>query len=220
MKILEAEKLGKVYRVGDARVKALDGVDLAVEKGEMLAVLGQSGSGKSTLMNVLGCLDAAATGSYRVMGRQVLNMNDARVSRIRRDAFGFVFQSFNLIPSLSALENVELALHYRRLSADSRKAALMALARVGLEDRIHHLPSQLSGGQQQRVAIARAIAADPPIILADEPTGNLDTRAAANVLEILQKLNKDGKTILVVTHDMQLAEALPRKITLRDGRLV
>ncbi|MBQ5810558.1 MAG: ABC transporter ATP-binding protein [Clostridia bacterium] len=221
MKILEAENLRKIYQMGTATVNALDGVDLSVAKGEMVAVVGRSGSGKSTLMNVLGCMDREAQGSYKVMGRQVLGMRDRELSRIRRDVFGFVFQNFNLIPSLSALENVELALHYRGVAAlRRREMAQTALEKVGLAERMSHKPSQLSGGQQQRVAIARAIAADPMLILADEPTGNLDTASAANILELLQKLNKDGKTILVVTHDMKLAGQMPRSITLADGRII
>ena len=173
MKVIETENLRRVYTVGRHKVAALNGVNIEIEQGETVAVVGRSGSGKSTLMNVLGCMDSSATGSYKVLGRQVLGASDAKISRLRRDMFGFVFQSFNLIRSLSAAENVELALRYRNLpAAKRRERARAALELVGLSGRAFHLPSQLSGGQQQRVAIARAIAADPPIILADEPTGN------------------------------------------------
>ena len=203
MKVIETENLRRVYTVGRHKVAALNGVNIEIEQGETVAVVGRSGSGKSTLMNVLGCMDSSATGSYKVLGRQVLGANDAKISRLRRDMFGFVFQSFNLIRSLSAAENVELALRYRNLpAAKRRERARAALELVGLSGRAFHLPSQLSGGQQQRVAIARAIAADPPIILADEPTGNLDSATAADIMDIFAKLNKDGKTILVVTHDI------------------
>ena len=220
MRILEAKSLRKIYNLGAHRVAALDGVDISVERGEMLAVVGRSGSGKSTLLNVLGCMDTQLEGSYKVLGRQVLGMRDSGLSRLRGQAFGFVFQNFNLISSLSAKENVELALHYRGIAKREReKISLAALERVGLIDRTDHKPHQLSGGQQQRVAIARAIAANPPIILADEPTGNLDTASAKTILQILKKLNEDGKTILVVTHDMKLADSLPRKIILSDGKI-
>ena len=221
MNAIETKNLRRVYTVGRHKVAALDGVDITIRRGETVAVVGRSGSGKSTLMNVLGCMDGAATGSYWVMGRQVLGKGDGAISRLRRDMFGFVFQSFNLVRSLSARENVELALRSRNIPARLRRErAGEALALVGLWERASHLPSQLSGGQQQRVAIARAIAADPPIILADEPTGNLDSATADDIMEIFAKLNKDGKTILVVTHDIKLASALPRRITLQDGRVV
>ena len=221
MKVIETENLRRVYTVGRHNVAALNGVNIEIEQGETVAVVGRSGSGKSTLMNVLGCMDSSATGSYKVLGRQVLGASDAKISRLRRDMFGFVFQSFNLIRSLSAAENVELALRYRNLpAAKRRERARAALELVGLSGRAFHLPSQLSGGQQQRVAIARAIAADPPIILADEPTGNLDSATAADIMDIFAKLNKDGKTILVVTHDIKLASALPRRITLKDGQII
>lgn len=220
VRIIEAKNLSKTY-MGRVPVAALKNADITVMKGEMVAIVGRSGSGKSTLMNILGCMDPEARGQYRVMGRDVLKMSSSQIGKLRREVFGFIFQSFNLIPSLSALENVELALHYRGVRGRQRKLrALDALRQVELTDRAHHLPSQLSGGQQQRVAIARAIACDPKLILADEPTGNLDTESADMVVETLKKLNKDGKTILVVTHDMNLAQSLPRMITIEDGRVL
>ena len=219
--LIELENIQKIYRAGEVEVCALGGVTLSVEQGEFVAVIGQSGSGKSTLMNILGCLDVPDQGVYRLDGEEVFRLPDRSLSGIRNRKIGFVFQGFNLISTLDARENVELPLTYRGLAREQRRRmAAEALELVGLGNRMHHLPGQLSGGQQQRVAIARAIAARPSILLADEPTGNLDTKAGAEVMDILRRLNGQGHTIVLITHDSAIAAGLPRRVPLGDGRLL
>ena len=201
-------------------MRALDGVSLAVYKGEFVAIVGHSGSGKSTLMNMIGCLDTPTSGTYFLNGQDVSALSDNALSAIRNEQIGFIFQSFNLIKNLNALENVELPLIYRGLPAAKRRLlALEALERVGLASRMDHRPNQMSGGQQQRVAVARAIAAHPPLILADEPTGNLDTRAGARVFEIIRALHAEGNTIVLITHDEGLARKAQRIVRITDGKI-
>lgn len=210
----------KIYNQGENEVPALDGVTICIKQGEFVAIVGASGSGKSTLMNMLGCLDLPNSGSYMLDGTDVLALNDRELSQIRNREIGFIFQGFNLVNGLTAFENVELPLIYRKLpKIKRREIALHALEKVSLGNRIHHRPSEMSGGQQQRVAIARAIAAEPPIILADEPTGNLDSRSGAEVLRILFSLNKMGKTVIVITHDDSLAAKAKRVIRIADGKI-
>lgn len=218
---IRAEELHKHYSVGGVTVKVLDGVSLDIEDGEYVTIVGTSGSGKSTLMNILGCLDTPTSGKYFLDEREVGSLSDSELSEIRSRRIGFIFQSFNLIPSLTALENVELPLLYRKIPKKKRgDIALAALESVGLSDRALHRPTELSGGQQQRVAIARAIAADPQMILADEPCGNLDSRSGAEVLDILAKLNKNGKTIIMITHNEDTAKKAQRLVRISDGRLI
>lgn len=218
--LIHTEELRKIYLFGDNEVRALDGLTMSVGRGEFVAISGCSGSGKTTLMNVLGCLDQPTSGSYMLDGQDVSSMTDGELSGIRNREIGFIFQSFNLIPGLTAVENAALPLIYRGIpKLQRRERALAALEKVGLGNRVMHRPSQMSGGQQQRVAIARAIAAEPAIILADEPTGNLDSNAGADVMSILHDLNKSGKTILLITHDEQLAHTAQRLIRIRDGRI-
>lgn len=218
---IRAEELHKHYSVGGVTVKALDGVSLDIEDGEYVTIVGTSGSGKSTLMNILGCLDTPTSGKYFLDEREVGSLSDSELSEIRSRRIGFIFQSFNLIPSLTALENVELPLLYRKIPKKKRgDTALAALESVGLSDRALHRPTELSGGQQQRVAIARAIAADPQMILADEPCGNLDSRSGAEVLDILAKLNRNGKTIVMITHNEDTAKKAQRLVRISDGRLI
>lgn len=218
---IRAEELHKHYSVGGVTVKALDGVSLNIEDGEYVTIVGTSGSGKSTLMNILGCLDTPTSGKYFLDEREVGSLSDSELSEIRSRRIGFIFQSFNLIPSLTALENVELPLLYRKIPKKKRgDIALAALESVGLSDRALHRPTELSGGQQQRVAIARAIAADPQMILADEPCGNLDSRSGAEVLDILAELNKNGKTIIMITHNEETAKQAKRLVRISDGKLV
>jgi putative ABC transport system ATP-binding protein len=210
----------KIYNPGESEVRALDGVSLRVEEGEFLAIIGHSGSGKSTLMNIMGCLDAPTSGEYLLGGEKVGSLSDDRLSIIRNRQIGFIFQNFNLIPSLSALENVELPLLYRGLRHDERRGlAEKALTRVGLSKRMGHRPCELSGGQQQRVAIARAIATRPPVILADEPTGNLDSKSGSDILQMLHEFNDDGRTIILITHDPSIAAAAKRVVRISDGRI-
>lgn len=211
----------KIYNPGPNEVRALDGISLMVDEGEFVAIVGHSGSGKSTLMNMLGCLDTPTTGEYFLEGKNVAQLSDDELSDIRNRHIGFIFQGFNLIPSLNALENVELPLIYRGMPKDERqKIAAESLTRVGLEHRIRHRPAEMSGGQQQRVAIARAIAARPPIILADEPTGNLDTASGSDVMQILRELNAEGRTVILITHDNEIAATAKRIVRIQDGRIV
>ena len=221
-KLVELRDVYKIYGEGlESEVRALDGVSLTIEKGEFVAVGGQSGSGKSTMMNVLGCLDVPTRGDYFLDGTDVRDLTDKELSRIRNKQIGFIFQQYNLIQSLSVLENVELPLIYQGLdSIDRREMAMEALERVGLEERYRHKPTQMSGGQQPRVAIARAIATKPPIIMADEPTGALDSRTGLEVLSFLQQLNKEGSTVILITHDNGIAATARRIVRLADGKIV
>ena len=219
--LITIEKMFKIYNPGENEVRALDGVELYIEKKEYVAIIGQSGSGKSTLMNMLGCLDIPTSGKYILNGQDVAHLSDDELSDIRNREIGFIFQGFNLIANLNALENVELPLLYRGVAKQERiRLAKEALKKVGLEKRMDHRPSQLSGGQQQRVAIARAIAQAPPIILADEPTGNLDSHSSKEIMQILKKLHEDGHTLILITHDNEIAAQAPRIIRMRDGRVV
>lgn len=221
MPLISLENIVKIYETGTVSVKALDRVNIAVHRGEWLAIVGQSGSGKSTLMNVMGCLDTPSDGRYYLDGRDVSRLSAKELADIRGRQIGFVFQKFHLIPDLTALENVELPLLYRGLSASARRRlAMESLKRVGLENRMHHRPGELSGGQQQRVAIARAVAAHPPLILADEPTGNLDTASGEAVMALLKSLHEDGHTVVLITHDSRVADQAERTVTLVDGRIV
>ena len=218
---IEIKDIYKIYNPGENEVRALDGISLNVEHGEFLAIVGQSGSGKSTLMNMLGLLDVPTSGTYTLDGVDVKDMTDDELSEIRNKEIGFIFQGFNLIPSLTAVENVELPLVYRGMKKEERnKLALEALDRVGLSHRLDHLPKQMSGGQQQRVAIARAVAARPPIILADEPTGNLDSHSGIEVMKILHELHQEGRTIILITHDNDIANEAERVIKISDGQIV
>lgn len=211
----------KYYETGPVTVKALDGVNVCVETGEMLAIIGPSGSGKSTMMNMLGCLDVPTGGEYYLDGKEISKFDEDELAGIRNKKIGFIFQSFNLLSRLTALENVELPLIYRGIgTAERRDRAIKALSMVGLQDRVHHTPTELSGGQQQRVAIARALAGDPPVILADEPTGNLDSRSGKEVMEILMDLHNNGKTVIIITHDSMVAGQAKRVIKMKDGRIV
>lgn len=220
MPVVQVEGLSKVYSGAQTPVYALDKVSFSADKGEFLAITGPSGSGKSTLMNILGCLDIQSAGMYYLDNRNVSSLSQGSLARIRNKSVGFVFQSHNLIPSLTALENVELPLIYRNLHyRERRQLAQQALERVGLSDRARHLPCQLSGGQCQRVAIARAIAADPMLILADEPTGNLDPDAALQVTDILRSMAAKGHTVIMITHDMSIAELTSRVIRITNGKI-
>ncbi|HPR17062.1 MAG TPA: ABC transporter ATP-binding protein [Candidatus Cloacimonadota bacterium] len=212
----------KNYHVGDVVVHALRGVDLNIKEGEFVAIMGASGSGKSTLMNILGCLDTATNGDYFLDELNVNSLNKDQYADIRNQKIGFVFQGFNLLPRTTALENVELPLLYDRKERikNPREQAIKALQSVGLKERLDHVPNQLSGGQQQRVAVARALVNNPAIILADEPTGNLDTRTSVDVMSVFQRLNKEGKTIIVVTHEPDIAQFAKRNIKLRDGKII
>ncbi len=217
---IQIDDLYKIYNPGEGEVRALDGVSLTVERGEFVAIVGHSGSGKSTLMNMLGCLDEPTMGRYLLEGEDVSLLPDGKLSIIRNRHIGFIFQGFNLIPGLTALENVELPLLYRGIGREKRRRmAEESLRLVGLEDRLHHRPAQMSGGQQQRTAIARAVAARPPLILADEPTGNLDTKSGGEVLSILRRLNGEGHTVILITHDMDIAAAARRIVRIQDGKI-
>ena len=221
-KLLELRHVYKIYGDGlESEVRALDGVSLDIEKGEFVAVVGQSGSGKSTMMNVLGCLDIPTRGTYHLDGVDVLELSDKQLSRIRNKQIGFIFQQYNLIQNLTVLENVELPLIYQGIDPiDRRELAMQALARVGLADRAQHKPTQMSGGQQQRVAIARAISTRPPIIMADEPTGALDSRTGHEVLGFLQQLNKERSTVILITHDNGIAATARRIVRIADGKII
>ncbi len=219
--LIEVKNAYKIYNPGENEVRALDGVSLTVDTGEFVAIIGQSGSGKSTLMNLLGCLDVCTSGEYAINGQDVSHLSDDDLSEIRNNEIGFIFQGFNLIPSLNALENVELPLIYRGIGREERRRlSVAALEKVGLSKRMDHRPAEMSGGQQQRVAIARAIAAAPPVILADEPTGNLDKRSGADVMEILRGLWREGRTVILITHDPKIAESANRVVTISDGRII
>ncbi len=219
-RMIELEQICKTYHPGENPVEALREVDFRAEAGELVAITGSSGSGKSTLMNILGCLDSPDSGRYLLDGIDVSTLDDGRLSRIRNEKIGFIFQGFHLIPSLTALENVELPLAYRGIRrTDRRELAREALEQMGLSRRASHLPSQMSGGQQQRVAIARAIAARPPVILADEPTGNLDSVSGRAVMELLLELNRQGRTVLLITPAPAIAACAPRVVQVRDGCL-
>lgn len=218
--LIEIRDMYKIYNPGENEPYALDGISLTIEEGEFAAVIGHSGSGKSTLMNMMGCLDTPTEGTYCLNGRDVSRMTDDELSDIRNQEIGFIFQGFNLIANLDALANVELPLIYRGIDKRTRRElAASSLEMVGLGERIHHKPAQMSGGQQQRVAVARAIAARPPVILADEPTGNLDTRATGEILGILKELHQAGRTIVIITHDPEIAAQAERIIRIKDGRI-
>ena len=219
--LIEVRNVYKIYNPGENEVHALDGISVTIDRGEFVAIVGHSGSGKSTFMNMLGCLDSPTSGDYFLNGVNVAGMTDDELSDIRNQQIGFIFQGFNLIPSLTAQENVELPLIYRGIPKAEREAlSREALAQVGMGERMTHKPSELSGGQQQRVAIARAIAARPPIIMADEPTGNLDTRSGEDVMQILHELNAEGRTIVLITHDNDIARQATRAIRIIDGKVV
>lgn len=221
MPLVELRNLTKIYNSGENEVRALSNVSLSINEGEFVAIIGQSGSGKSTLMNMLGCLDMPDSGEYLLEGENVATIPEETLAHIRNRRIGFIFQGFNLISSLNALENVELPLMYRGIRAKERfELAFSALSRVGIANRVRHRPSELSGGQQQRVAIARAIAAKPPILLADEPTGNLDSASGSEVMSILQDLHKEGKTVILITHDGTIASMANRIIRIVDGCVV
>lgn len=219
--MIYTENLTKYYAMGDNTVKALDGVTLKIPKGAFVAIIGPSGSGKSTLMNQLGCLDVPTSGEYHLDGIEVSTMNDNQLAEIRNRKIGFVFQGFNLINKLTALENVELPLIYAGMGGRQRKAkATEALEKVGLGDRMHHFPAELSGGQQQRVAIARALVTDPPLILGDEPTGNLDSHSGQEIMDLFKSLHRNGNTIVIITHDNHIAVQAQRVIRILDGKIV
>ena len=221
MALIEIKDVYKIYNPGENEVRALDGVNLTINEGEFVAIIGQSGSGKSTLMNALGLLDRPTSGEYFLSGRDVATLTDDEQSEIRNKQIGFIFQGFNLIPSLTAIDNVELPLVYRGMKKEERnRLSMEALERVGLSKRLYHRPSQMSGGQQQRVAIARAVAAKPPVILADEPTGNLDSSSGREVMRILHELNDEGRTIILITHDNDIADEANRVIRIQDGKII
>lgn len=218
--LIHIENMKKIYNPGENEVRALDGIDLDIEKGDLVAIVGHSGSGKSTLMNMLGCLDTPTSGKYVLDGQDVASMTDNQLADVRNKEIGFIFQGFNLISNLDAVGNVELPLVYRVVSKNERKQlAMEALKSVGLEDRMKHKPNEMSGGQQQRVAVARAVAAKPPIILADEPTGNLDTKSTQEIMEILKELHRSGRTVIIITHDEEIASQAHRVIRILDGRI-
>ena len=219
--LIELKDVYKIYPMGDETVHALDGVSLSIDQGEFVAIVGSSGSGKSTAMNIIGCLDVPTSGSYHLGGVDVSTMDDDQQAEIRNKMLGFIFQQYNLIPKLSVLENVELPLLYAGVPAEGRRdRAIRSLERVGLADKWKHLPSQLSGGQQQRVSIARALAGSPSVILADEPTGALDSRTGREVLSFLKQLNREGDTVVLITHDNSIAVRADRIIRLQDGRII
>ncbi len=221
MSLIDVRDIVKIYRTGDVELRALDGVSFSVERGEFVSIMGHSGSGKSTMMNILGCLDVPDGGEYALDGERTDRLSKDALAKIRNAKIGFVFQGFNLLPRATALENVELPLIYAGVSGKARKErGKNALERVGLADRMGHRPSQMSGGQQQRVAIARALVGEPPLILADEPTGNLDTKTSAEIMDLFVALNREGKTIILVTHEPDIAEYSARTIRFQDGRIL
>ncbi len=218
--MIEIEDVTKIYKMGEVEVAALNGVTIAIEQGELVSVMGPSGSGKSTLMNILGCLDVPTSGKYRFEGQDVGSLNDNGLAGIRNRKVGFVFQTYSLLSRLTALENVELSMLYGN-GKNRRRRALDALDRVGLGDRVKHRPAELSGGQQQRVGIARALAKEPSVLLADEPTGNLDSRSSEEIVDMLRRLNsEDGMTVVIVTHDFEIANSTRRIISMRDGQAI
>ena len=219
--LIEFQSVYKIYQMGDTQVRALDGVDMTIDPGEFVAIVGQSGSGKSTAMNIIGCLDVPSTGVYKLGGVDVSTMDDDQQAEIRNKMLGFIFQQYNLIPKLNVLENVELPLLYAGVSErERRERALRSLERVGLADKYKNRPNQLSGGQQQRVAIARALAGDPSVILADEPTGALDSRTGREVLHFLKQLHEEGNTVVLITHDNSIAVKAERIVRLQDGKII
>lgn len=217
--MIKMKDVTKIYSFGGNRVQVLQGISFEVKKGEFVSIIGPSGTGKTTLMNIIGCLDVLTDGSYILDGIEVEKLDDDHLSIIRNEKIGFVFQTFNLLPRATALDNVELPLIYSKKTSDGKRAKLL-LEKLGLGDRIHYRPNRLSGGEQQRVAIARALINDPAIILADEPTGALDTKSSLEIMAILQKLNNEGRTIIIVTHEQDIAAHTRRIITLRDGRIL
>ena len=220
MIVVDVEKLSKTYKIGSVQLPALRGIDLKIEQGQYIAIMGPSGSGKSTLLNLLGCLDRPTSGQYRLSGKDISKLDDDELSLIRGQHIGFIFQSYNLIGQLNVIENIELPMYYQGFSEQaSAKRAMQLATMVGLGNRVKHRPSELSGGQQQRVSIARALANDPLIILADEPTGNLDSQSGSEILSILDGLRRQGKTIIIVTHDTKIAARAQRVIHLLDGRI-
>ncbi len=219
--MIEFKNIYKIYQVGDSEVRAVDNVSFKIEKGEFVAIVGQSGSGKSTCMNIIGALDVPTSGEYLLNGKDVSHYTDNQLAEIRNQTLGFIFQQYNLIAKLNVYENVELPLLYRNMTAEERKKRVMeSLEKVGLKERVHHMPNQLSGGQQQRVSIARALATHPSIILADEPTGALDSKTGHEVLEFLKQLNNEGNTIVLITHDLGIAAEAKRIIRIQDGKVI
>lgn len=218
--MIEVENIVKIYQMGDVQLTALNNVSLRVEKGEFTAIMGPSGSGKSTFMNILGCLDKMNSGKYTLNNKDVSDLTDNELAFVRNKELGFVFQSFNLIPRMTLLENVELPMVYAGVPGKERRdRALSALDRVGLQDRIKHMPNEISGGQKQRAAIARAIVNSPSVIMADEPTGNLDTKSSEEIMKIFQKLNEEGATVIMVTHESDIAQHAKRVVKFRDGEI-
>lgn len=219
--IVDIKNLSKYYKMGGETLKALDDVSFSVNKGDFVAIIGPSGSGKSTLMNMIGCLDVPDKGEYELDGQDVFSLKNKQLADVRNQKIGFIFQAFNLLPKQTAYENVELPLIYRGLNGSERKEIVMgALKKVGLQERAGHRPTELSGGQQQRVAIARALAGNPPILLADEPTGALDSKTGADVLKLMKELNKQGHTIILITHDLEIAKQAKRIIHIHDGKIL
>jgi len=217
--VLELRSVSKCYGADEARLQVLADIELLVREGEFLAITGPSGSGKSTLLNIIGCLDRPSAGSYLLDGEDVAGLSDNRLSTIRNERIGFIFQSFNLIPQLTVLENVEVPLYYRRHTGRGERECRELLKTLGMGDRLEHRPAQLSGGERQRVAIARALVNDPVLLLADEPTGNLDSQTGAEVLALIDRIHDEGRTVVMITHDAAIAERAPRRIGLMDGRI-
>ncbi len=219
--MIDLKDITKIYDMGSVKVQVLNGISLHVDEGEFISIIGPSGSGKSTLMNIIGCLDVPTEGEYYLDGKEISTYNEKQLSKIRNQKIGFIFQKFNLLPKLTALENVELPLIYRGMNhKERRQRSIDALEKVGQSDRMSHNPTELSGGQQQRVAIARALAGDPPVLLADEPTGNLDSKSGTDVMNLIRQLSSEGKTIVLITHDNEVAKAAQRIITIKDGLIL